>query len=289
MWLKFYNFEKNLETVEALLYELASLEDELRYLGLRSALRKINLEKVRPALDEFSERLADCTRIAPLINKDLSTQLNSLLNETKIEGLITQLAVRLKLAEIERQKPLRQGLATYAYILGKMLAKSTSIKLFSDDSIRLENVLASLSRLKTIMKLLTAESQHRTSNDDEIFKPSNVDVNIIITQIDLAIENIDTAYNLSRSEKERLIIYLKEAKAEVVSDTPSWKKVIGALIICATLLSGVADAPQAIQNLNTAIKHILGTSIERALPILLPARPMENDLDKNSVEDIQIT
>lgn len=273
MWLKFYDFGSDLDTIEALLYELASAEDEVKYLGLRSALRKLDMKEARPAFESFSEKLSSCGRAAPLINKDLSLQLNSLLSETKIESLITQLTVRLKLAESERPKPLRQGLSMYVYLFGKAFSKTTSVQLFSDDSIRLENVLASLSRLKTIVKQITDEYQRKAYNDDEIFKPSNVDISLVITQIDLAIQNLETA-SISKPEKERLVRYLEEAKTELASDTPAWKKVIGAFVICATILSGFADAPQAFQNLNTAIKHILGTSVERTLPNLLPAQPM---------------
>jgi len=284
MWLAFYDLGKDIETIEALLYELAALNNELRYLGLKSTLHKLNFIQSKPAFEEFSEKLAVCARIAPLISKDLSTQLTALLAETKIENSITQFAVRIRLSEIE--KPLSQNLFTFFSILSKALFKAEPKQLFSDDTIPLENVLASLSRLKTIVKLLSEEYRRKKSNDDEIFKPSNVDINIVITQINLAIENLETVTILTKPEKERLVIYLKEAMAELASDTPAWKKVIGALIVCATLLSGLADAPQAIQNLNTAIKHILGSSVEKALPNLLPVRPLENDQCEVSVGEI---
>lgn len=287
MWLAFYDLGKDIETIEALLYELAALNNELRYLGLKSTLRKLNFIQSKPAFDGFSEKLAVCTRISPLISKELSTQLTALLAETKIENSITQFAVRIRLSEIE--KPLSQNIFTFFSVFSKAFFRPEPKQLFSDNTIPLENVLASLSRLKTIVKLLSEEYRRRKSNDDEIFKPSNVDINIVITQINLAIENLETVTNLTKPEKERLTIYLKEVMAELASDTPAWKKVIGALIVCATLLSGLADAPQAIQNLNTAIKHILGSSVEKALPNLLPPLPLENDQCEVSFGEIENT
>jgi len=276
MWLKFYTLEEELEAIEALLYELATLEDELRYMGLRYTLRRLDLDKARPAFEGFSGKIADCRRAAPLISKELASQLTSLLDETKIDNLITQLAVRLKLAEMERPKQFRSVLASYTYMIGRLIGKSQSAQLFADTTIHIDTVLASLARLKTVTKLLRLEYQRITSDDDEIFKPSNVNIEIVVNQIDLAIDNLQNVTNISPAEKERLIIYLKEAKTELASDTPKWKKIIGALIICATLLSGLADAPQAIDNLNAAITHILGTSVEKALPTLLPAPKLDN-------------
>lgn len=79
--------------------------------------------------------------------------------------------------------------------------------------------------------------------------------------------------SLAADDKKQLLEYLEHTKLELAETNPSWKKIVGALVIVAALLSGLADAPQAYENVSKAIQHILGTSVERHLPRQLPALP----------------
>ena len=58
--------------------------------------------------------------------------------------------------------------------------------------------------------------------------------------------------------------------------TPSWSKIVGALVIVAAITSGMADAPNAAKNIKDAIEYILGTSVEKPLQKYLPA-PSEDE------------
>ena len=281
MWWKLKNFSEDIQKIEGLLFELAAHNDELKFYGLRYVLRRIDFENILTILDNFSSNLAGCLRATPLINSQTGTRLNALLTETNIEDLVIQLTVRLKIAKKERA--VAQGIAAYSYMIRRVFVKSEQISLFTDNSIPLESVLAAFSRLRIIIKSLEEEQFRKTQNDDEIFKPSNIDVSLIASQIEEAIEHINTSNDIAAPEKERLVSYLSEAKSELAEKAPAWKKVVGALIICATLLSGVAAAPQAIDNLNDAIKHILGASIEKNIPNLLPeatASPVKDNSKK---------
>ncbi|MHB8392067.1 MAG: hypothetical protein ACYDBH_21230 [Acidobacteriaceae bacterium] len=282
MWWEISQFRNDIENLEALLFEIATHGAELRSFGLWYVLRKTNFEEVRSVFEEFSANLAICLRVAPTIDKSIFERLNSLLRETNIENIVTQLSVRIKIAEREKSGPTARAIAVYNYIFRRLFLKSGATSLFTDETILLENVLASLSRLRTLVKSLGEEHYRRTTNDDEIFKPSNIDINLIVVKIDAAIANLNTSSDIGILEKDRLVAYLNEAKAELAQEAPAWKKVIGALMICSTLLSGVAATPQAIDNLNSAIKHILGTSVEKIMPNLLPAprAPKEEDGDK---------
>lgn len=286
MWWEVSNFDDDLENLEALLFEIAAHDDELKSFGLRYVLRNSYLKQYQLAFDEFSTKLAACVRVAPFIDRSISERLNSLLEETNIEGLVTQLSVRLKIAE--RQRP-RKIVPVISYIYRRLSFKKESTSLFSDKTIPLEGVLASISRLKTLVKLLQTEYYRKTGNDDEIFKPSNININYVMIQIDAAIESLNVNTEIGDTEKDRLIAYLDEAKAELTEESPAWKKVVGALIICATLLSGVAVAPQAIDNLNEAIKHILGTSIEKIMPNLLPDHPKRSEESNDESPRMVIT
>lgn len=279
MWWELEQFCDDLEKLETLLYEIASREDEIEVFGLSIVLKKIGIDKVRSVFDDFSSNVDKCVRMAPLIDRSISERLNALLNETGIEDLISQLYVRLKIAEGKHPRLLVRDFPRLVSYINRLL-KIRSASLFPDKTVQLEGVLASLARLRTLAKSLVAEHFRRTAGDDEIFTPSNININFVVIQIDTAIEKLTSSSDIGPSEKERLIKYLVEAKAELAEDSPAWKKVIGALIISATLLSGIAAAPQAIENLNTAIVHILGTSVEKNMPNLLPELPSPSE-EKN--------
>jgi hypothetical protein len=285
MWWEISNFADDIEKIEGLLFDVAAHDDELKAFGLRYVIGRIDFEGSRDAFDNFSAKLANSVRVASITNRTIHDRLTGLLEETNLEDLLSQLSVRIKIAERERPSPIAQGVATYAYIFRRFLIKSASTALFSDNTIPLESVLASLSRLRTIVKQLEQDQYRKTSNDDEIFKPSNVNIDLIVTQIESAIEHVTNSEQINQSEKARLIAYLDEAKAELAEDSTAWKKVVGALIICATLLSGVAAAPQAIENLDVAIKHILGTSVEKSMPNLLPETQKEPEKSQESEQD----
>lgn len=271
-WHRIYTFVKQLEVIESSLYLLGAHDDELRMLGLGHVLRRIDSKELVGALDSFSENLETCIKVAPHIDKSIAERLTTLLADSKIEDLMAQLAVRVKLAELEVKKPVAQSIKSFAYMFFHVLYTSVgkSFPFFIDKSVSLENVISAVTRLKVLVKILSDEQLRRTSNDDEIFKPSNVDITIILTCIDQAIYHLDASQAIRPDEKERLTKYLQEINAELAKDAPAWKKIVGALIICATLLSGLADAPQALKNINNAIQHILGTSVQKSLPSLLP-------------------
>lgn len=289
IWYRIHTFAKDLEVIESSLYLMGAHDDELRMLGLGHVLRKIDSKEFITALDGFSESLETCIKVAPYIDKSIAERLNALLADSKIEYLVAQLAVRVKLAERERQRPVAQTIKSFAYVFLHALSTSVgkSFPFFVDKSVSLENVISAVTRLKVLVKMLSEEQYRRTSNDDEVFKPSNININIILTYVDQAIDHLGMSQGIRPDEKERLTEYLREIKAELANESPAWKKIVGALIICATLLSGMADAPQALQNLNNAIKHILGTSIEKSIPSLLPPpKPPIQEEDHNDAPKV---
>lgn len=133
--------------------------------------------------------------------------------------------------------------------------------MFADSNVSVQSVLSSISRIKTLLMVVSQELKNRSTQDDEVFKPSNINVSFVSVEIASAINIITESENLDQYEKIQLIEYLKEAREELAKKDPAWRKVVGALVISATLLGGAAVAPQAAENINSALKHILGTSI----------------------------
>ena len=276
------SFSRDLENIENYFFEIAAYADELQTFGLPFVLNRIDVKDVQPVLDEFSSKLATCVRVAPIIDKAIDDRISDLLSESNVEDLVTQFSVRLKLAKRKRLRTIPRGIASFVYSFRSVWLKLGAPSLFSDNKIPLESVLASLSRLRLLVNLLAKEYLRKKAGDDEIFTPSNIDITLVSIQIELAIKNLNMSSEIGASEKDRLIAYLNEAKTELAEESPAWKNVVGALIICATLLSGVAAAPQAIDNLNIAIKHILGTSVEKNMPNLLPKLPAPDEKNKDA-------
>lgn len=92
---------------------------------------------------------------------------------------------------------------------------------------------------------------------------------------------------MSKGDKKQLIEYLYKAKSEFSEKSPSWSKIVGALMIAAAITSGIADAPGAFKNIDTAIKYILGTSIEKHIPKQVPLLMLKNP--EPEIEDIETT
>lgn len=260
MWQELEEFHETLSRIEDALYVVAAHDAELKAYGLRRLVRQFDLDQLLPVLEAFPVQLTSCKRIIEIADKQRADELSSLLSETKLEDLITRFTVKLRIAKNERQifSPF-----TIIYTSFRLAFSRSSVgDLFSNKDMSMESLLSASARIKSLMKVVSSNMKRRDENDEEIFKPSNVDIQRVSIEIDLAIETVSSADTISVNEKGNLIEFLKEAKEELTKKEPSWRKVVGALVIVSTILGGTAIAPQAYDNVNNAVKHILGTSIQ---------------------------
>ena len=93
--------------------------------------------------------------------------------------------------------------------------------------------------------------------------------------MDQSLVNIEKA-TIRKKEKQKLIIYIKETRTEVIKESTIWKSAIGALVITAAIISGIADAYGAYKNINKAITHIMGSSIQKTIPSLFENLNIKN-------------
>jgi hypothetical protein len=276
------DLKETLDEIEEAFYLVAAHDSELLTYGLGKLSRWLDLSKLQPSLDKFSIQLAGCLKIVEIFDHKKFEQLNTLLVETKIEELITRFSVKLRIAQAERPKfsPILAVNRVFS-ILGR--AKITS-ELFTSEDMSMEGALSAIARIKTSLAVITKELNERLDNDDEIFKPSNLDILRITKEIDSAIYSVLESSQLSKTEQSKLIQYLEEAKSELTKKSPAWKKVIGALVITSALLGGVAVLPQAAGNIDKAISYVLGTAVpqQRTDNLNFPKqldRPIEVKLD----------
>ena len=260
MWEELDKFHDTLEEIEDVFFKVAAHSSELEAYGLRRLSRWFDLKNLHPALNRFPVELSSTQSIIGILDKPRSDALNDLLTETKLEDLIARFSVKLKIAEQER--PELNPIYLLTSLIKIIFFRRNSSELFANSDVSLEAVLSAITRIKALIKIVSQDAKHRFDSDDEIFKPSNIDTNKITIEIDAAITILQSDPGLKQFERIRLIEYLQEAKDELSKKQPAWRKIVGALIITSTLLGGIAIAPQAAENINTAINYILGPSIE---------------------------
>ncbi len=283
MWYELHIFQKKLDTLKMFLSELASRENEIVTFGLKHVADWKSYEEAKPIIDEFEVDLLEVEELSKYIDREISGQLTRLKNESKIIEEIVTISVQLAILTNKKRPSVRRDVARsillqIPYISGIFRNQ----QFFSKEQISIQKILVSLSRLSSLAKRLEKISRKISNLDDEIFKPSKIDNNLLLERLDNAIESLKTTDVIASQDKERLIEYITAAKAEVAGEKPNWNKAVGALVIVATLLGGVAVAPQAYDNVAKAIQHILGVSIEKHIPNMLPTQPKEDGNDPSS-------
>src|ERR1700690_886169 len=211
-WYTLYTFAEDLEIIEKFLFKLVAHNRELRFRGLGYVIRQHSSESetedIIPRLDNFSTKLSLCIKVIPILDKTISDRLDSLLTDSKIEDLIAQLSTSMKIIKNEHHQPSYLNITmamvdSLVALLSIFLRKPLTFPI--DKSIALESVISSIVRLKALVKPLHEQHSLLTSRDDEIFKPSNVDINTVVRHIDMAIENLTISINIRTDEKERLV------------------------------------------------------------------------------------
>ena len=286
MWYEVHLFQKKLDTLKVFLSELASREEEIITFGLKRVSGWKSYEEAKPVIDEFEVDLLEVEDLSKYIDSDIHEHLSKLKNESKIIEEITTISVQLSV--LTNRKPLSVGGDVLNSILFQLPYISGIFKhrqLFSKEQISIQKILVSLTRLNSLVKRLVKLYRKASDIDSDIFKPSKIDSDVLLEKLDGAIKALENTNTIASEDKDRLIEYITASKLEISGDQPNWNKAVGALVIVATLLGGVAVAPQAYDNVAQAIQHILGVSIEKHVPNMLPPPPKEEESDNNPTDE----
>ena len=87
----------------------------------------------------------------------------------------------------------------------------------------------------------------------------------ILTYLDNAIKALAINTTIETSVKNNLLNYINETKIELKKESLSWKKIIGGLVIVAAILRGIADAPEALKNIEDAYNYIMGNPFSSSI------------------------
>lgn len=136
-----------------------------------------------------------------------------------------------------------------------------------EQKISVRQTLVQLERTISLIESLHDSVWEKNIRDEDFFKPSNVDIERVNELIESALEFLQSDTFTPKPVKKEISEALGSARLELTQKIPNWRKIIGALVIASTILSGVASAPEALEVIQNAIKEILGTSIENVAPL----------------------
>lgn len=274
-------YDISLKSLEEFFTDFAAKEDEIQTLGMRQIFRNGLYDSAYENLRNFENTYQDFISFLRPTDKALYDRAIKIETEHKLLDSIVGIEVSLRVAYQKRNKinisPLRNALF---YFIPFINLKTTPI--FDDDIMPIKKLLISLGRLRTIVKLAQESYISKWQHDSDVFKPSNLDHEKIISLIETAISELENNTPISKDQRKQLLDFLQKAKIEFSEKRPSWNKIVGALVIAAAITSGIADAKNAYQNIDEAIKYIIGISIEKHISHSIPLieqkkSPPEND------------
>ena len=257
-------FISSLENLKVLISEIATEESSLVFTN-KVSTKMIDLYECYPTtFDDFDRKVLALLDLARSVDRDISDQLHDIVNTSSVAEVVVQIGV---VVNIEKNKikynDIKDDDVGYFKKIISYIENDrknlTSIRV-NDSYTRINDILVSLSRLISLGNAVLNKIKIQQEQDSEIFKPSNVDVAKVLISLDSAIEDIDSNINMGQNIKQEIINHIKNTKFELSKKEPKWKKIIGSLVIVATIISGIAAVPIALDNIQSAINEILGPS-----------------------------
>lgn len=209
----------------------------LRYIRTNTSGYSHKNETFNTLMSDLDVELSNMKRLSKTIDRTLGEELDRVIESTKLESIIQECLF--------------------------LLENKTRIP--TEEIVRLRK---SLFFIENVIKKLITYLKNNISQDNDVFEPSNIDKEYLIEHLDKAIDAIE--HTVIKKEEQRILInYIQETKAEISKPKTIWKNVIGGLVIVATIVSGIAGADDAIENLNKAFIHISGKSVSKNVPLIL--------------------
>lgn len=268
-------FVDELKKSKDLLLEMEINRDRLAVVGMKQIGKWEGFEEAAASLTNLEKGLSQAIRISRFIDPELHDRLENVYQNSPLVSRAAEIGVAVQIAEtranIRNTSYIGTGLFGLADEIVQSFSRILGVKVFksyfSDEGeIPVRRMLVDVERLIPLTEELSRLAWRASFSDDETFKPSNISIEEVNIFVNQAMVAIDASTHINSGTKEKLEEYLSAVKAELVNDTPAWKNIVGALVIVSAILGGIAVAPVAYQNINDAIQHILGTSIDQITP-----------------------
>lgn len=265
-----YQLIDDLKNIENFFLDVISNDKKIRRRGLSEVLRLDSYEETSDALSTIDAKLTNFSRTANIINPAMGAKFDELIGESNLSKASAEISVSLKIAKrAENSSLFEDRISWFARALSRRYlgdVETGSPFLLGKSQLDIKGILIDIERISPILTSVREEMFARAGNDFETFKPSNVNIENVNVLIQGALSIVSGTDSISLETKENIEEYLRDIKAELARDTPAWKKVVGALVIVSAILSGLAVAPDALENVRGALHDILGTSIDEISP-----------------------
>lgn len=262
-------FGKEILSLRNFFMHLATKESRTYLLGYRAVAhwdeyKEIQEVKFERKMHAFVDTLKNIDARLYEQNKDVVNQGYRALE------IFARIRVNVDIAS-KKSHPM-DAIPFFAIYRNRKIAKS-----IFKEFISIQDIIIDLDKLGELIQFSIDIYARHYRGDDEIFKPSNVDGKKVIQHIDEAINIIERRIPLTKEKGGALLVYLFEVKAEMSREQPSWRKIVGALVIATAIISGISDASQAYNNIKSALDHIMGSSVVRDIPAWTRALTSPND------------
>lgn len=262
-----------LDFLREFVYELAVREGEVAHRLYKVANWPL-FEGVEEWLHSFDEQIAEVLECAKDVDRETWMSMVTLIGSSKIADLVARLYVQIKVERSRMESPVREVLRLYTSTFYSVTGLKLNRSLSPLSAIPLEDILTTLHRLVAMARRVKAIYKRSCDAEAAFWVDAGINNSEVLLLIDSALAEVDII-SIPVKQKRRIVALLNEAKASLAEDSNvSWSKIVGALVIVATILSGLADAKQAYENVQKALRHILGPAVEdRRLREQPPALP----------------
>lgn len=266
-YLALTSLRRDFEILQQILIDLSVREEEIGSRGFSPVIVELNISD--ELFNEVAAQLIRLMRSAESFDPTMIESLKELVRTTNVQDALPKMGVMLRIAKNKK----RRSRSLLDFLLQRIDNRIDPFHSGSETSI--PKTLDAVSKLLPALKALEEIELNRQADDDPLVKPSRVDRTVVGNKIDAAIDAVTSAEGLDEMQRATLVRYLTEAKAETKKERPIWKKVIGALVITATVLQGIAAAPTAVSNLKEAVQYITNASLEPRFPLIMAESPIE--------------
>ncbi|WP_333830259.1 hypothetical protein [Pararhodobacter sp.] len=291
---RLYTLSETLANARGLLIKIAANSDDINTLGFRILVNSSYSEDEMGSLRNLERDYFKSKPLADIINPTLSRRLAEVVENGNVLSLISQIRIHFEI-EVEKKNSFRRrmpqtALTNFSRLFSKFLLKypSSGGLRVNDVNVDLFNLISEIDRAHVIVNEIWEESHDREANDQlRVFEPSRININTIDQYIETAVSILNNDEIINIDVQKFTILQLTEARAELQSNSPAWQKIVGSLVICATILSGIAAAPEALRNIRQAQDYLTNIAIlsisKEPTPLALPKPQLA--LEENPKDD----
>lgn len=282
-WYEVHEFSNNIRKTAAFLREMAISESN-NLDPFAWAANHVDFTLISGIISNIDADLSNLYRATKIMDRELADFIISAYMRSEFGNTLNRLRVRIESSswtKSSRNSMLRFTLKFISHLpLPLYLFPNKKRSYFNQENIDMEYLISATDRLGNVAQSVSNRLFNLESDEIGI-RPSSIKIEHIEFLLEKAAEMLEnlTLDSTTRSDVQTL---LTSARTELASNTPSWSKIVGALAIALTLLGGasavvggIADAPEAVKNIKSAVEYILGFSKKTRsdLPDQIPHLP----------------